>query len=58
MLLVCVIDFMCNWDEHLPLVEFSKIIIIILLSPWHLMRLRMGGGVDHQLGCLSLVSLP
>ena len=56
MLRACVIDFRGNWDDHLPLIEFSynnSYHSSIGMAP---LRHCMVGGVDLQLGGSRLES--
>ena len=42
----CVINFIGNWDDHLPLIELPTIIATIQAFRWPLMRLYIGVDVD------------
>ena len=48
MLRACVIDLKGSWEEHLPLVEFTTIIVIRKVLRWHPMRPYIEGHVNHR----------
>ena len=47
MLRACVLDHKGNWDEQLPLVEFSTTTVIRRVYKWLHMRHCMGGHVNY-----------
>ncbi|WMV54849.1 hypothetical protein MTR67_048234 [Solanum verrucosum] len=57
MLRACMIDFKGNWDDHLPLIEFSYNNSYHFSIKWLLMRFFMGEDVDLLLDGLRFIKL-